>query len=123
MCRFRLPVFLQDAASLLDGFDAPVHLMASAQSFSLGSLCLHGKVARLCGEGAWNVGQWNAHADAQNLPISTLTAGLTPRVEYQGSVNATAKASGSRGAPWVGEARADLVDAAIRHRLASDPDL
>ena len=27
--------------------------------------------------------------------------------------------SGSRGTPLVGEARADLVDAAIRHKLAS----
>ena len=76
-------------------------------------------MARLCGEGAWNEAGWNAHADAHNLPISTLTAGLTPQVEYQGTVNATANASASGSAPFIGEARADLVDAAIRHKLAS----
>ena len=110
---------IDDTANINLRLDAPVQVMASAKAFSLGALCLRGKVARLCGEGSWNDGQWKAHADAHNLPISTLTAGLTPRVEYQGSVNATANASGSRGAPWVGEGRADLVDAAIRHRLAS----
>ncbi len=57
--------------------------------------------------------------DARNLPIGTLTAGLTPKVEYQGTVNASARLSGSAGAPFVGDARADLVDAAIRHKLAS----
>ena len=112
-------LFIDDSASINLQLDAPVRLTASAKTLSLGSLCLHGKIARLCGQGAWNDGQWNVHADAQNLPISTLTAGLTPSVEYQGTVNASANASGSRGTPWVGEARADLVDAAIRHRLAS----
>src|SRR5262249_2341946 len=62
---------------------------------------------------------WTARADARNLPISTLTAGLTPRVEYQGTVNATARASSTGGAPFTGEARADLTDAAIRHKLPS----
>jgi len=112
-------LFIDDTASINLQLDAPFQVMASAKAFSLNSLCLHGKVARLCGQGMWNDGQWNARVDAHNLPISTLTAGLTSGVEYQGSVNATASASGSRGAPWIGEARADLVDAAIRHKLAS----
>ena len=34
-------------------------------------------------------------------------------------MNATASASATGGAPFVGEARVDLVDAAIRHKLAS----
>src|SRR6185503_2457727 len=53
------------------------------------------------------------------LPINTLTAGFTPKVEYQGTVNATASISASGGAPFGGSARADLVDASIRHKLAS----
>ncbi len=35
------------------------------------------------------------------------------------AVNATASASATGGAPFVGEARVDLVDAAIQHKLAS----
>jgi translocation and assembly module TamB len=110
---------IDDAANINLQLDAPVALSASAQSFKLGSMCLHGKVAHLCGEGAWTPAAWNARAEASNLPISTLTAGLTPKVEYQGTVSASARLSGSAGAPFVGEARADLADAAIRHRLAS----
>ncbi len=112
-------LLIDDAANIKLALDAPVALMASAKALRLDALCLHGKVARLCGEGGWNEAGWNARAEARNLPISTLTAGLTPRVEYQGTINATANLRGSRGTPLVGEARADLVDAAIRHKLVS----
>ena len=110
---------IDDAASINLQLDSPVALMASATAARLGSLCVRGKVARLCGEGAWNEAGWNARAEARNLPIGTLTAGLTPRVEYQGSINITANVSGTRGAAFIGEARADLVDASIKHKLAS----
>ncbi|HEU4781448.1 MAG TPA: translocation/assembly module TamB domain-containing protein [Steroidobacteraceae bacterium] len=112
-------LFIDDTANINLQLDTPVKVRASAKDFKLDALCLHGKVARLCGEGAWNETGWTARADARNLPISTLTAGLTRNVEYQGTVNATASASSARGAPPVGEARVDLVDAAIKHKLAS----
>jgi translocation and assembly module TamB len=112
-------LFVDDSANINLKLDAPVAVSASAKSFRLGSLCLHGKVAQLCAEGAWTEAGWNARARAGNLPINTLTAGLTPRVEYQGTINAEASLSGQAGAPFTGEARADLVDAAIRHKLAS----
>ncbi len=112
-------LFIDDTANLNLQLDAPFALMASANAFRLEAMCLHGKVARLCGEGAWNETGWNLKADAHNLPISTLTAGLTPKVDYQGTVNATAKISSSGGAPFIGDARLDLADAAIRHKLAS----
>jgi translocation and assembly module TamB len=112
-------LFIDDTANINLKLDAPVSVVASMNSFKLDSLCLRGKVARLCAGGAWTEAGWNAHADAQNLPISTLTAGFTPRVEYQGTINATADLSASGGSPFTGTARADLVDAAIRHKLAS----
>jgi translocation and assembly module TamB len=112
-------LIVDDTANLNLKLDAPVAVSASAASFKVGSLCLHGKIAHLCGEGAWTPSAWNARAEASNLPISTLTAGLTPKVEYQGTLNASARLSGNAGSPFVGEARVDLVDAAIRHRLAS----
>jgi len=99
--------------------EAPFTMMGTRGAFRLDALCLQGKVARLCGEGGWNAAGWNARGEARNLPISALTAGLNPRVEYRGLINATANISATGGAPFVGEARADLVDAAIRHKLAS----
>ncbi len=112
-------LFIDDTANINLQLDSPVKVRASARDFKLDALCMHGKVARLCGEAAWNETGWTARADAHNLPISTVTAGLTPNVEYQGTVNATASARSTGGAPPVGEARVDLVDAAIKHKLAS----
>lgn len=112
-------LFVDDTANINLQLDAPFAAMASASAFKLEAMCLHGKVARLCAEGAWSEAAWNLKADANNLPISTITAGLTPKVEYQGTVNATAKMSSTGGAPFIGEARLDLSDAAIRHKLAS----
>jgi translocation and assembly module TamB len=112
-------LFIDDTQNINLQLDTPVKVRASAKDFKLDPLCMHGKVARLCGEAAWNEAGWNARADAQNLPISTLTAGLTPNVEYQGTVTAAASVSSTGGAPPVGEARIDLIDAAIKHKLAS----
>jgi translocation and assembly module TamB len=112
-------LFVDDTANINLRLDAPFAVMASANAFRLEAMCLHGKVARFCSEGAWSAAGWNLKADATNLPISTITAGLTPKVEYQGTVNATAKMSSTGGAPFTGDARLDLVDAAIRHKLAS----
>jgi len=112
-------LFIDDTANINLQLDTPVKVRASAREFKLDALCMHGKIARLCGEGAWNATGWTARAQANNLPISTLTAGLTPNVEYQGTLNATASASSNGGAAIVGEARVDLADAAIRHKLAS----
>ena len=112
-------LFIDDSANINLQLDTPVKVMASARAFKLDPLCLHGKVARLCGEVTMDEAGWNARAKAQDLPIATLTAGLTPNVVYQGTLNASASASATGGAPFIAEARVDLVDAAIRHKLAS----
>jgi translocation and assembly module TamB len=112
-------LFIDDTANINLQLDTPVKVRASAKDFKLDPLCMHGKIARLCAEAAWNAGGWTARGDAHNLPISTLTAGLTPNVEYQGTVTAVASVSSSAGSPPVGEARVDLTDAAIKHKLAS----
>ncbi len=112
-------LFIDDTANLNLQLDTPFNAMISAKAFRIDPMCLHGKIARLCAEGSGDGSGWKAKADAHNLPIATLTAGLTRNVEYQGTVNATAIASSTGGAPVIGEARVDLTDAAIRHKLAS----
>lgn len=112
-------LFIDDTANLDMQLDTPFNLMVSAGAFRLDAMCMHGKVARLCAEASGDDAGWRARTEASNLPISTLTAGLTRNVEYQGSVNAKASFGAARGAPFVGDARVDLTDAAIRHRLAS----
>ena len=112
-------LFIDDSENLNLQLDTPVNLMVSAQAFRLDPLCMHGKVARLCAQASGDASGWKARGEASNLPIATLTAGLTRNVVYQGYLNATANISAAGGAPFVGEARVDLTDAAIRHRLAS----
>jgi translocation and assembly module TamB len=112
-------LFIDDAANLSLQLDSPFDLMVRAGAFDVEAFCMHGKVARLCAEAEGANGGWRGKAEAHNLPISTLTAGLTRNVVYQGSLNAVASASAAAGSPFVGEARVDLLDAAIRHRLAS----
>ena len=112
-------IVINDMQNINLKLEAPVAVVAGAKNGRIDALCLRGQVARLCGEGGWSEAGWNLSADASNLPISTLTAGLTHNVDYEGTVNATARVSAAGGAPFVGDARADLSDAAIRHRLAS----
>jgi translocation and assembly module TamB len=112
-------LFVDDTANLNLQLDAPFAVVASAANGNVEAMCLNGKVARLCADAAWTGTGWSANAEAQSLPISTLTAGLTRNVEYQGTVNARANVRSANGAPFTGDARADLVDAAIRHKLAS----
>jgi translocation and assembly module TamB len=103
-------LFIDDTANLNMQLDTPFKVMASAKASKIEPMCLHGKIARLCGEGGWGEGAWHAKADAHDLPISALTAGLTPKVEYEGTVNATASASSTGGAAFIGGA--GVADAA-----------
>ena len=55
-------LFIDDTANINLQLDTPVKVRASAKDFKLDALCMHGKVARLCGEGAWNETGWTARA-------------------------------------------------------------
>lgn len=112
-------LFVDDTANLNMQLDTPFNAMVSAKAFRIDPMCMHGKIARLCAQASGDAAGWQGKAEAHNLPIATLTAGLTRNVEYQGTLNATAQAGAAAGAPFVGEARVDLSEAAIRHRLAS----
>ena len=83
-------LFIDDAANINLQLDAPVAAHGERQGFRLDALCLHGKVARLCGEGAWNEAGWNARADATQPADQHAHRRTDPAVEYQGTVNATA---------------------------------
>ena len=105
--------------SLQLGLETPVELLASAQQVRVGSFCLHGKPARVCAAANWTPASWTASLNAKDLPLSTLTAGLTDDLEYRGALTISAQAMGTANAPLQGDLRADLVDARIVHRLAS----
>jgi translocation and assembly module TamB len=99
--------------------EAPVALLASADHVHADKICVHGQPGRMCLDGDWTPAHWSAEIAAQDLPMSTLTAGFTPSIEYRGRLSVTASASGSVAEPLIGSLRADLADAGLSHHTPS----
>jgi translocation and assembly module TamB len=99
--------------------DTPVDMLLSTGHMRIDWFCLNGQPARVCGDADWSPAKWTATVNANELPIRTLTSGLTPAVDYRGRLTVTARAFGGGSGPVQGNLRADLVDAAIAHKLAS----
>ena len=97
----------------------PVGLIASQQRLRVEWLCLAGTPGALCADADWSPEHWTATFMSNQLPLSALTAGMTPAVQYQGSVDLLARAAGGARVPLTGTLRAQLTDAVLSHRLAS----
>jgi translocation and assembly module TamB len=98
--------------------EKPTPLMLSTTAASLDPLCLIGEQAHVCSNGQFDDSGWNAHVEATQLPLITLTAGLTTDIAYQGTINIHASAQGTSGMEPTGELRAQLQDAALERTLS-----
>ncbi len=94
-------------------------LTLSRSHSALEDLCLSGAPAGLCVGWKWTPASWVAYLTASHLPLATLTAGLTPAVEYQGTIGAQARLEGGGGGPMRGTLRATLTQAVLSRRLVS----
>jgi translocation and assembly module TamB len=99
--------------------EAPVEAQLSREQMRVAWFCLTGAPAKVCAEADWKPDNWSATVNATELPMRTLTSGLAHSVDYRGRLTVLARAFGGAGVPVQGSLRADLVDAAILHRLAS----
>jgi translocation and assembly module TamB len=99
--------------------EAPIALLASADHVHVDKLCVHGEPGRMCMDADWTPAHWAGELAAQDLPMSTLTAGLTPSIEYRGRLSVTASATGVGAQPLTGSLKADLVDAKLSHHTPS----
>jgi translocation and assembly module TamB len=97
----------------------PVGLRLSRAEARLEWLCLAGTPVSVCADANWTPGGWSTTVTANQLPISTLTAGMTPSVEYQGTINVNGRAFVEGDSPVQGTARLELTDAQLSHRLLS----
>jgi translocation and assembly module TamB len=116
----------QLTALTLSGNDAlhlalerPVDLLVSPAHVRVEWLCLAGTPGSICADGDWTPAAWSTTATTNELPLATLTAGMTPAVQYLGTGSAHLRLSGGAALPTVGTLRAQLTDAEIDHRLAS----
>lgn len=96
---------------------SPVPVSVSSDHSRVDWFCLSGEPAKLCAEADWTPAKWAAAVNANELPMRTLTSGLTPSIDYLGRLTVNARAFGGGGAPVQGNLRADLVDAAVTHKL------
>lgn len=99
--------------------ERPADVLVSEDGLRADWTCLIGRPASLCADAAWSPSGWNATFSANELPLATLTAGLTQAVEYGGRINLHARVSGTGAEPPQGTVRLDLIDAQLTHRLSS----
>jgi translocation and assembly module TamB len=97
----------------------PVPLSLALDHASVDWLCLVGTPGSVCEDASWTPAAWSATVSANQLPLQTLTAGMTPKVEYQGTVSAFLQLEGHADKPVQGMLTAQLADAEILHKLVS----
>ncbi|HEY7889115.1 MAG TPA: translocation/assembly module TamB domain-containing protein [Steroidobacteraceae bacterium] len=110
---------LSGAESLRLHLEQPVPLTVSRAASNIGRLCLVGTPGNLCAEMSWTPALWSTTLTASRLPLSTLTAGRTPTVEYLGTINVGAHLFGGGNGPGQGVLRVELNDAVLSRRLVS----
>ena len=97
----------------------PVGLRLSRTEARIEWLCLTGTPVSVCADANWKPDQWSTTVTANQLPISSLTAGMTASVDYQGTININGRAFQEGDAPVQGTARLELTDAQLSHKLLS----
>ncbi|MDE2052213.1 MAG: translocation/assembly module TamB domain-containing protein, partial [Gammaproteobacteria bacterium] len=110
---------LSGAESLRLHLEQPVSLTLSRAASIIDRLCLIGTPGNLCAEASWTPEAWSTTLTASELPLSTLTAGRTPAVEYLGRIDVGARLFGSENSPAQGVLRIELNDAVLSRRLVS----
>jgi translocation and assembly module TamB len=99
--------------------ERPVDLSVGLEHARLEWLCLVGTPGSVCADGEWSPADWSTTLSANQLPLATLTAGMTPAVEYAGTLSAHAQVAGRAGKPVQGTLTAQLANAEILHKLVS----
>lgn len=99
---------------------APTELVLSPHRAEIGSFCLSGVKERACGQAQWQEhGPWMLQAQAENVPLRLLAAGLPRPSEYSGLLALEARAQGAPGSRWTGELRANFSDGVFRYKRAN----
>ena len=96
-----------------------VSLTVSASASSIDRLCLIGTPGNLCAQASWTPAAWSTTLTASQLPLSTLTAGRTPAVEYLGTIDVGARLFGAGNNPAEGALHVELEHAVLSRRLVS----
>jgi translocation and assembly module TamB len=99
--------------------ERPVQMTVALDHAGIEWLCLIGTPGSICADGSWTPVEWSATLSANQLPLETLTAGMTPAVDYEGTLSAYAQLTGGAGKLVQGTLSAQLANAEILHKLVS----
>jgi translocation and assembly module TamB len=98
--------------------ERPADFSVSTERALVEWMCVVGTPGSICADLYWTPSDWRSTVMANQLPLNTLTAGMTPAVEYLGTISALLHVSGGTG-PMQGTLRAQLANAEIVHKLVS----
>jgi translocation and assembly module TamB len=93
---------------------APASIAVNLDSGRFERFCLRGAAAQVCPEASWDATGWHTALSAMDLPLDALTAGLTAKVIYDGTIGGELELHNSGGSAITGEVRARLRDARLR---------
>ena len=110
---------IKGTESLRLELERPVGLRLSRAEARIEWLCLAGTPVSVCADANWKPDQWSTTVTANELPISALTAGMTPSVDYLGTININARVFQEGDAQVQGSARLELTNAQLTHKLLS----
>ncbi|HXN11333.1 MAG TPA: hypothetical protein VN859_08825, partial [Steroidobacteraceae bacterium] len=107
---------LSDGSALQMSLETPSGMSLTAGRMQLDQFCLRAAAARLCAAAQLDDAQRRLALTATNLPLRTVTTGLTAATDYEGTLTVRIDASAGSQSPWYGSLSAQLTDAAIaRH--------
>jgi len=110
---------ISDGHDLHMSLETPVAMEVAFDRLRLETLCLRAELARLCGSALLEAAQRHVSIRASNMPMRTLTAGLTVATDYEGTLNVQVEATDSAGAAWRGSLNGQLMQAAIRKHFSN----
>ena len=99
--------------------ERPAAFTLSPQHDRLEWMCMVGTPGSMCADLDWTPDRWVTTVMANQLPLNTLTAGMTPAVEYLGTISALLHLSGGARTPVQGTLQAQLANAELDHKLVS----
>src|SRR5213078_2469638 len=79
------------SGSLHLALERPAGLVVATDQMRIEWLCLTGTPGSMCADAEWSPVAWSTTVMSNQLPLNALTAGMTPGVEYLGTVNALAR--------------------------------
>lgn len=111
---------INDDAALALRLKQPAPIAFYLDQVELGDLCMTDDVANGCINGKrLPDGRWNSVFSVQKMPLSAFTAGLTPDMEYEGTINLNGQLAGTDTGLPTGSVTGELANAQLVHILSN----